>query len=219
MSGVEAAAVLGVISSVIAIVDGTKKVYDAASSATGLPIAFREVSTRLPIVKGILESTKQHIDDAHTDTASYSVIKTLIEACEDRAKRLKAIFDKVIPGDEDSRLTRYISAAKTLGKGERVETLMQALMKDVLLLASKHVMELATSQQVVGLSTSIKELSAIDPSLPDAALENTAFTNNNFGAGPKTNNNVIGNQKYQANYGTGKQFQAEEQIFHMGKDD
>lgn len=124
MSGVEAAAVLGVISSVIAIVDGTKKVYDAALSATGLPIAFREVSTRLPIVKEILESTKQHIDDAHIDTSSYSVIKTLVEACEDRAKRLKAIFDKVIPGNEDSRLTRYISAAKTLGQGERVETLM-----------------------------------------------------------------------------------------------
>lgn len=44
MSGAEVIAVLGVISSVIAIVDGTKKVYDAASDAHGLPEAFREVA-------------------------------------------------------------------------------------------------------------------------------------------------------------------------------
>lgn len=41
---------LGLISSVIAIVDATKKVFDAASDAAGLPEAFREVSGRLPLV-------------------------------------------------------------------------------------------------------------------------------------------------------------------------
>lgn len=219
MSGAEALVVIGGISSVISIINATKKVYDAYSNATGLPAAFKEVSDRLPVVGAILLSAKQHLDDARPDDASCSVIKPLIDACEERAKMLNAIFEKVMPGDEASRLARYISAAKTLGKGDRVETLMEGLMKDVLLLASKHGMEQALSRQIADLTAAIKELSAVEPSLPDGALEETAFTNNNFGNGPMTNNNVMGNQKFQANYGTGKQFQAEEQTFHMGKDD
>jgi uncharacterized membrane protein len=63
MSGAEAIAVLGLISSIISIVDGTKKVYDAATNARGLPQAFREVADRLPIVKNILDSAKQHIEE------------------------------------------------------------------------------------------------------------------------------------------------------------
>lgn len=51
MSGAEAIAVLGVISSIISIIDGTKKVYDAATNARGLPEAFREVADRLPIIE------------------------------------------------------------------------------------------------------------------------------------------------------------------------
>ena len=50
MSGAEAIAILGVISSIISIVDGTKQVYDAATNAQGLLEAFREVDARLPIV-------------------------------------------------------------------------------------------------------------------------------------------------------------------------
>jgi len=54
MSGAEAILVLGVISSVISIVDGAKQAYDAAASAEGLPEAFREVAARLPIVRNTL---------------------------------------------------------------------------------------------------------------------------------------------------------------------
>lgn len=46
MSGAEGIAVLGVIASIITIIDGTKKVYDAATNPQGLPEAFREVANR-----------------------------------------------------------------------------------------------------------------------------------------------------------------------------
>lgn len=67
MSGAEAIAVLGVISSIISIVGGTKKVYDAATNARGLPQAFREVADRLPIVKNILDLAKQHIEEGNVN--------------------------------------------------------------------------------------------------------------------------------------------------------
>jgi hypothetical protein len=62
MSGAEATAVLRVIASIISIVDGAKKVYDAAANAQGLPEAFREVAARLPIVQNIIGLAKRHID-------------------------------------------------------------------------------------------------------------------------------------------------------------
>jgi hypothetical protein len=219
MSGAEAILVLGVISSVIAIVDGTKQVYDGASNAKGLPEAFREVAGRLPIVRNILESAKQHIRNGQADEALCKAMKPLIDRCEERAKTLDGIFQKVLPPDDASRLDRYISAVKTLGKGGRVEILMKGLLDDVLLLASKHGMETATAHHVDQLTKAIQDISTVAPSIPDSEFQETTFTNNNFGDGPMTNNNVLGNQKFQANYGTGKQFQAETQTFNMGKDD
>jgi hypothetical protein len=219
MSGAEAILVLGIISSVIAIVDGAKQVYDGASNATGLPEAFREVAVRLPIVRNILGSAEQHIRDGQVGEASCKAMKPLINRCKERAKTLDGIFQKVLPLDDASRLDRYISAAKSLGKGGRVETLMKGLLDDVLLLASKHGMETVTAHQVDQLTKAIQDISTIEPSIPDSEYQETSFTNNNFGNGPMTNNNVLGNQKFQANYGTGKQFQAETQTFNMGKDD
>ncbi|KXX74227.1 Vegetative incompatibility protein HET-E-1 [Madurella mycetomatis] len=49
MSGAE---VISIISGIIAIVDATAKVYDAANDASGLPEAFLDVVTRLPLIKG-----------------------------------------------------------------------------------------------------------------------------------------------------------------------
>ncbi|EHK99126.1 hypothetical protein M7I_4958 [Glarea lozoyensis 74030] len=206
MSGAEAILVLGVISSVVAIVDGTKQVYDAASNAQGLPEAFREVAGRLPIVKNILGSAERNIRDGHVDEAACKSMKPLIDRCK-----------KVLPADDATRWVRYVSAAKTLGKGGGVETLMKGLLDDVLLIASKHGMETARADQVEQLKKAIEELSAISHSIPDSELDETSITNNNFGNGPMTNNNVSGNQKFQANFGSGEQFQAESQVFHMSK--
>jgi hypothetical protein len=217
MSGAEAILILGVISSIVAIVDGTKQVFDGASNAQGLPEAFREVAGRLPIVREILGSAEKNIRDGHVDEATCKSMKPLIDRCKVSAETLDGIFQKVLPADDATRRVRYVSAAKTLGKGGRVETLMKGLLDDVLLIASKHGMETARSNQVEELKQAIEELSAINHSIPDSELDDTPITNNNFGNGPMTNNNVSGNQKFQANFGSGEQFQAESQVFHMSK--
>jgi hypothetical protein len=218
MSGAEAIAVLGVISSVIAIVDGTKQVYDAASNAAGLPEAFREVAGRLPLVRNFLGSIDQHIRDQQVEEASCRAMRPLIDKCAERAKTLDGIFQKVLPPADASRWDRYISAARTLGKGGRVEILMKGLLDDVLLLASEHGMETATAHQVEQITKAIQDISSIEPSISDSELQERTFSNNNFGDGPMTVNNVLGNQKSQANYGTGKTFQAETMSCNMGKD-
>lgn len=59
MSGAEAITVVGLISSVITIIQTSRDVYDAATSAKGLPKAFRAVSNNIPLVLNILRDCRQ----------------------------------------------------------------------------------------------------------------------------------------------------------------
>src|ERR1700722_12449628 len=99
MSGAEAIVVLGAISSIISIVDGTKQIYDTATNAQGLPEAFRDVAGRLPIVRNILGSAEQHSDKGDVDEDPCKGVKHVVEACEKKAKKLVELFHKAIPAD------------------------------------------------------------------------------------------------------------------------
>ncbi|KAK7915280.1 hypothetical protein PG985_012983 [Apiospora marii] len=196
MSGAE---VLGVISAVIRIVDGMKQLYDAASDTSGLPEAFRAVAARLPLVRAIVTSVHHHLERDGFDASSHAAVMTL--------------FDKVVPLDDDPPRDRYLKLARTLGKGAKVETLMAGLMTDVQLLVSKTGLESSTALQVHELRQAIQEISDMEPSIPDHEFPRETFTNNHYGSGSQTNNNVAGNAKVAQNYGSGKQYLAETQNF------
>lgn len=163
MSGAEAIAVLGAISSVIAIISTSKQVYDGASNAEGLPAAFREVARRLPITKEILRSAEQHIRSGQVDSASCEAMKPLLDKCRERATALDEIFQKALPPKGDSRLDRYMRATKILGSERKVTTLMKGLLNDVMLLANEHVMETARAYQIDQLTKAIQDTSTIEP--------------------------------------------------------
>ncbi|RYP69543.1 hypothetical protein DL771_006058 [Monosporascus sp. 5C6A] len=112
MSGAE---VIGLISGVIAIVNATIKVHAAAADASGLPEAFNDVATRLPLVRNTLQTICGHLNTTNPDEESCKAMKPVLERCEDRAKRLEQIFGKVVPQADASRMERYWRAARTLG--------------------------------------------------------------------------------------------------------
>ena len=71
MSGAEVITVLGLISSVIAIIEASRDLYDAASSVEGLHEAFRRVSQNIPLVLNILRDCRkvqEHIDRDYSST-------------------------------------------------------------------------------------------------------------------------------------------------------
>ena len=131
MSSAEAIAVLGVIGSIISIVDGTKQVYDAAKNAQGLPAAFRNVANRLPIIRDILDSARQNIQTGAVDEGSCGGAKDVVNACEKKAKRLDELFNKANPTNTSSDLRRYYKAVKAYGRGNEVDSLMKAMLEDV----------------------------------------------------------------------------------------
>ncbi|RYP63005.1 hypothetical protein DL771_009490 [Monosporascus sp. 5C6A] len=164
MSGAE---VIGLISGIIAVVGATVKVYRAATDASGLPEAFRDVAKRLPLVQETLQTARGCLNTADPDEAFCNAIKPVLEGCEDKAKRLATIFEKVVPQADASRMERYLLAARTLGKGDTVESLMKGMLDDVQLLTGNHVAKLPTEAAIARLvRTAIDDVSAIPPSLP-----------------------------------------------------
>ena len=187
MSGAEAIAVLGAIASIISIVDGTKKVYDAATNAQGLPEAFRDVAGRLPVVRSILGAAKQHVEKGDVDKDSCKGVKRVVEACEKKAKKLDELFHKANPADGVSDLKRYYKAVKAYGKGNEVENLMKGMLEDVQLLACEHGMKTATKAQQEQIAQAITDVSAIPSSVPEHLFQETGFTANNSGPGTQYN--------------------------------
>jgi hypothetical protein len=211
MSGAEAILVLGVISSIIAIVDETKKVYDAAKNAKGLPEAFREVAARLPIVVNILDSAKDDIRDK--DEASCKGVKPVVENCEKKAKTLKELFSKALPADGAGTAERYWKAVKTLGRGNEVEHLMKGMLEDVQLLAAEHGMRSVTKGQQDQLAQAITEVSTLPNSVPDTVFQDTTFSATN--SGPGTQYNAHGEYIAQ---GQAKQYNTGGGNMYFGKD-
>ncbi|OBT75198.1 hypothetical protein VF21_06136 [Pseudogymnoascus sp. 05NY08] len=189
MSGAE---FLAVISSIITIVDATKKVYDAASSTDGIHEAFREVAGRLPIVMNTLSSAKQCIDEGDVDENTCKGVKHVIDACEIKARKLNELFRKTIPADGAPDFKRYYRAVKTYRKGNEVKNLMKGMLEDIQLLACEHGLKTATSVQRDQVSKAIEEVLAIPSSVPDQALQETGFTANKYGPGTQTNYSAQG---------------------------
>lgn len=186
MSGAEAIAVLGLISSVIAIIEASRDLYDAASSVDGLHKAFRAVSQNVPLVLNILRDCKkvqEQIDTEYSLTTdadrkrdieeSNKAVEPLILACREDAKQLQEIFQKVVPDDDASRVERYKKAAHAVvpGKKRKVEDLMKEILEKLQLLHTsrffKSESEQKNEKKSKELETAISQLSELPSSLPE----------------------------------------------------
>jgi hypothetical protein len=208
MTGIgEAGLVLGIISSIISIIDATKQVYDAVEDDAGLPKNFKRSAAKLPLISKLLEDAETYINSS-ADAATKAAFTSTLEDCKRQATQLQELFVKVIPGGGDSRGERYIKAARTIGKGGRVESLTKGILDGLQLLATDFpgIMQPRRKKE---LEIAIDDVSKMKPSLPDGFKEKYGFVhygsgaqNNNNGSGIQHNNSGAGNQ----NCGSGQQF-------------
>lgn len=208
MSGVgEASLVLGIISSIITLIDATKQVWEAVEDESGLPLNFKKSATKLPLILKLLEDAERYIDNT-IDESIHAAFTPTLEDCKVQATLLQQLFAKVMPEESDSRWDRYVKAARTIGKGGRVESLIRAILDDLQLLATQFP-ESTTSRGKDQLAKAIDEVTKMEPSLPEGFEEGPAFAhygsgaqNVNTGNGSQFNNNSTGNQ----NNGPGQQY-------------
>ena len=207
MSGVgEVSLVLGMISSIIAIIDATSQVYEAVKDESGLPTNFKKSATKLPTISKLLENAETYLKA--TDEPTKAAFTPTLEDCKVQATHLQKLFEKVIPEEGDSRWDRYVKAARTIGKGGRVENLMKGILDDLQLLATKFP-EVTTSRGKDQLAKAVEEVTMMDPSLPDGFEQMPAYAhygsgaqNVNAGSGIQHINSGTGHQ----NSGSGQQY-------------
>ena len=153
MSGLE---VIGAISAVISIIDASIKIYDSAQKDLKLSDTFHVVGRRLPIIRDTLETCKSHlqpIQDSLPADVCEALEKTL-EGCDEKAGKLRQIFEKVLPGGNDGWEKRYIKVVKRLGQGNKVEELMVSITEDVQLVVNHHAVKSAKPEQMAELEKS-----------------------------------------------------------------
>ena len=208
MSGAEAGLVLGLISSIITVIDTIVKVCKDVKDAEGIPMTFREITQRLPLIQDTLRIAEVHIDERSLDEESCRAIRPVVEGCKDKALRLEIMFRKVVPQANITRLDRYRIAVRALGKGSRVEALMKGMLEDVQLLAGTHAIKASSKAEVGKIIKAIEELSVLPPSISEDMSGNSI---NNYGFGTQNVNTRDGTQNN--NTGGGKQFIGERQYF------
>jgi len=182
MSGAEFIAVAGVISSIIAIVQGINQVVEAAIDAEGLPKVFRRASHKLPIISEILEATKSTFEKNKALQVE-KTIKQTIDNCEENWQILKGLFDKVLPEDETTQIDRYYKAVKTLGKKGKVENLMKEMLENVQLLTNFKIMTATRTEEAKNtnvdkekVAKAITDVTGWESSVPDNIFENGTYS-------------------------------------------
>ncbi|KAK6512493.1 hypothetical protein TWF481_001377 [Arthrobotrys musiformis] len=208
MSGIgEASLILGLISSIITVIDATKRVYDAVEDEAGLPKNFKKSAAKLPLIVKLLEDAEKFVGNTPDDSLKTAFTPTL-ESCKRQAASLQKLFEKVMPEEGGSRLDRYLKAARTIGKGGRVESLTMDILKDLQLLATRFP-DFTNTRGQGQLKEAIEEIAKMEPSLPDGFENAVSYThygsgaqNVNTGTGVQNNNNSTGNM----NTGSGMQY-------------
>ncbi|KAM5494468.1 hypothetical protein MaudMau93_000484, partial [Microsporum audouinii] len=134
MSGAEVGLVLGLISSVITIIHATQQVYEAIKDTKGLPASFKQSASKLPLISKLLEDAEKYVETV-ADEATQPTFMPTLENCKLQATRLHELFANIMLEKDDSRLDRYIKAARTIGKSSQIEELMNGVLNDLQLIA------------------------------------------------------------------------------------
>lgn len=197
MSGLE---VIGGISAVISILSASNAVYNSARDGKGLPELFQATGRRLPILVDTLQTCKNHLESIKDSMPAdvCEALEKILDACDEKCRKLREIFEKVIPGEKETWEKRYLKVVRRLGKGNEVQKLMLSITQDVQLIVNNYAVKSAQPEQTVELENIVKEMKSVKSSLPEEESSAMAFnssggaqTNNvNSGSGQQINNNA-----------------------------
>lgn len=197
MSGAEAIAVLSTISAAITIVQGSQHVYQAAHDAKGLHEAFKKVSETVPLVLDILRHAERVFTtpdgappSANLEEAAKAALPVMA-TCEENARQLRDIFERVVPGAEAGRRERYRKALQSVapGKTRKVEELMKEILERLQLLHTYQAFKDAARSQK--LEHALQEMQRVPSSMPeeDGQYVHSGSGSLNVNPGTGTQNN------------------------------
>jgi hypothetical protein len=146
----EALAVVGVVASIVQLVDFSSKVLDRLdefqSHLGEIPKSFRHIKAELPVLRDTLQQTKEAIDAGFFRDETKSALAPAIEGCMDQIGSLDAILIKTLPVPTDSRLKRGTKAIWSLHQDAKVESITKILRGYIGTLTFYHAVTSSTLQ-------------------------------------------------------------------------
>lgn len=197
---------LGLIASIIAIIETAQTIYEAADDAQGLPKKFRAAAEQIPLVYHTLSLAEHNIRAQKVNDQALQSVTPVLERCKQNAANIKEIFDKTIPAKDASRPERLRKAVGILTKSKKVKEEMEEMVTNMELLAQHQVFQDAAALQEI--QTAIEQLNNLpdDEEMPPPQFSHS-------GAGPLSVNMGSGKQQINTLSGSGRQFIAEQQTF------
>lgn len=184
---------LSIIGTTIAVWGPIKDTYKKIRDIKDLPKTFHEVGNKLSLVEQSLQLIKSQLESHPVREADREEIAKAIQHCENKAKSLRGVLEKVkdSKGDGDGSVwatlkTTYKTAVLSLqeGKKGRVEDLMHDILESLSLLVARKVLYSSSetfSQIGPMLKTAIQDIAAAakeEPSLSDSECDDAKSTNN-----------------------------------------
>jgi hypothetical protein len=127
----EALAVVGVVSNIVQLADFSSKVlhrlYEFQSSPGEIPKTYRHIKSELPILREILEQTKEAIDAGLISDETKRALLPVIEGCREQIASLDAFVTKALPAPEDSKWKKGRKAILSMRQDAKVESIMKAV--------------------------------------------------------------------------------------------
>lgn len=195
MSGLE---IFGLIASLGGITGAIIETYGAIRNLHGLPEAFNEVNSRLPLVQSTLDSIKSQVDRL-TPPDEEAAVASLLGNCIKKAEELLRIFEKISRKSEGRfAASVYTSIVTKLGKKHRVETLMRDILKDLNVLMANRAFQTVPQAQSDELAGARDSLAQTCLDQPDSGGDGDPGRGGASQTGPRSRqyNNFGGSQRF-----------------------
>ncbi|KAF2865656.1 hypothetical protein BDV95DRAFT_599625 [Massariosphaeria phaeospora] len=155
----------------VTVIDAASETYKAIKDLDGLPEAFNEVNSRLPLVKETLLAAKEPAETDGTVNDDQAV-RDALSSCKKKVDELDDIFTKIAERAPKKSIYKiYKKLVLKLGKSYRVESLGYDMLADILVLTAHRVFHAATVPKVEVLETAQQDLKGLAPSVPDSEFE------------------------------------------------
>lgn len=204
---------LSIITSTITLIQTISSTYEAIQDIKGLPNEFAEVSRKIPLAQATLALASKQLQPPGPDEASKNALRPVVSDCQQKAQMLQDIFAKVDKDVKDAKSGSVLDFYRSsllclgnLGKGNRVEKLMQGILTDLNVLATNQLFRAATQSQMIELKGAIEQLSNVESSVPDSDFESSGTNYLNVASGGTGYQSNITGQDHKINSGSGEQY-------------
>lgn len=143
----EAVAIIGLVASIVTLVDLSAKVvsrlHDFTSKSSEVPESFRSLSTRLPLLTATLQQIQSQVEGGRFPDNTTNALKAVVDDTSKQVSDIQISLSKVLPSDDASKLERALKALKSLAEEDKIQRALEKIYgnNDILVLhqTTRHV--------------------------------------------------------------------------------